>query len=72
MGENEVFEGKGQLCQCLSQWDERILVLPTEVSKVYMDEHSGEVYEGVVKGINTEFQRITRQLSDQIDRPATS
>jgi N-formylglutamate amidohydrolase len=72
VAENEVFEGKGHLCQHLSQWDERILVLPTEVSKVYMDEHTGEVYEGVVKAINSEFQRITRQLSDQINRPATS
>jgi hypothetical protein len=43
VAENEVFSGKGELCKRLSQWDPRILVLPTEVSKVYMDEKKGAV-----------------------------
>jgi len=63
VSENEVFAGKGQLCKCLSGWDNRILVLPTEVSKVYMDEHTGEVYSEMVKAICNEFHRITPQLS---------
>jgi N-formylglutamate amidohydrolase len=63
VAENEVFAGKGHLCKCLSAWDDRILVLPTEVSKVYMDEHTGKVYNEVVKAISKEFQKITPQLS---------
>ncbi|MFA6107588.1 MAG: N-formylglutamate amidohydrolase [Candidatus Latescibacterota bacterium] len=41
--ENLVFEGKGEFCACLTNWDPRILVLPTEVAKVYMDEQTGVV-----------------------------
>jgi len=63
VAENEVFFGKGHLCRCLSTWDDRILVLPTEVSKVYMDEHSGKVYDEVVEAIRNEFHRIIPQLS---------
>jgi hypothetical protein len=43
VAENDVFSGNGELCKRLSQWDPRILVLPTEVSKVYMDEKKGAV-----------------------------
>lgn len=63
VAENEIFSGKGQLCRCLSAWDDRILVLPTEVSKVYMDEHTGQVYVEVVEAIRNEFHRIILELS---------
>jgi len=43
VSENEVFSGQGELCRRLTGWDERILVLPTEISKVYMDEDAGEL-----------------------------
>ncbi|SMC83971.1 N-formylglutamate amidohydrolase [Desulfocicer vacuolatum DSM 3385] len=58
VSENEVFSGKGYLCQCLSTWDDRILVLPTEVAKVYMDEHTGKVYDDVIGALANEFHRI--------------
>lgn len=58
VAENEVFSGKGELCERLTGWDERILVLPTEVSKVYMNEHTGEVFSPVVEALNRAFQRI--------------
>jgi hypothetical protein len=41
--ENLVFEGRGEFCARLTDWDPRILVLPTEVAKVYMDEQTGVV-----------------------------
>jgi len=63
VAENEIFSGKGQLCEYLGTWDDRILVLPTEVSKVYMDEHTGKVYGEVVEAIRDEFHRIVPQLS---------
>ncbi|HEY9159686.1 MAG TPA: N-formylglutamate amidohydrolase [Desulfomonilia bacterium] len=49
--ENLVFFGKGELCRRLSAWNENILVLPTEVSKIYMDEHKGVIYPEIVEAI---------------------
>jgi hypothetical protein len=40
-----VFGGLGEFCRRLSSWDPNVLVLPTEISKVYMDEHSGTIHE---------------------------
>lgn len=51
IAENKVFSGKGELCRKLSKWDSRILVLPTEVSKVYMDEIKGAIYPKVITAI---------------------
>lgn len=51
IAENEVFSGKGELCRRLCKWDSRILVLPTEVSKVYMDEIKGAIYPDIIKAI---------------------
>lgn len=51
VAENLVFHGKGELCRRLTQWDPRILVLPTEVSKVYMDEEKGIVNSAAVEAL---------------------
>lgn len=60
VAENHVFMGKGELSRCLTQWDPRILVLPTEVSKIYMDEMEGKVYTDVIialqKGLSQAVQ----------------
>ncbi len=48
VAENRVFHGKGELCRRLTAWDPRILVLPTEISKVYMDEMKGQVDRALV------------------------
>ncbi len=58
VAENQVFMGHGELCRRLTDWDSRILVLPTEVSKVYMDELTGEVYPGVTDALASEMTRI--------------
>ena len=57
VAENLVFSGKGELCLRLTRWDPRILVLPTEVSKVYMDELSGALYPKVVRALRTGLQQ---------------
>jgi len=44
VAENMVFKGKGELCRKLSSWNDNILVLPTEISKIYMNEHAGNIY----------------------------
>lgn len=51
VAENLVFSGKGEFCIRLSQWDSRILVLPTEVSKIYMDEVKGAIYPDIIKAV---------------------
>jgi len=43
VAENCVFQGEGELCRKMTRWDEGILVLPTEIAKVYMDEKNGIV-----------------------------
>jgi len=48
VAENDVFGGLGAFCGNLSSWDPNILVLPTEISKIYMDEHTGIIHEPVV------------------------
>lgn len=58
VAENQVFMGHGELCRRLTDWDSRILVLPTEVSKVYMDELTGKVYPGVTEALASELTRI--------------
>ena len=51
VAENLVFSGNGELCKRLCKWDPRILVLPTEVSKVYMDEIKGAIYPDIIKAV---------------------
>lgn len=43
VAENQVFNGKGEFCRRLSRWDPNILVLPTEISKIYMNERDGTI-----------------------------
>ena len=63
VAENRVFQGKGELCRRMTARDSRILVLPTEVSKVYMDETRGEVYSQAVSDLQKGFQRIMQAHS---------
>ncbi len=63
VAENYVFQGKGELCRRLTQWDSRILVLPTEISKVYMDEKEGTVHSKAVKALQKGLGRAMREHS---------
>jgi hypothetical protein len=49
--ENRVFSGKGELCRQLTAWDPGILVLPTEIAKVYMDERQGVLHPRIVAAL---------------------
>jgi hypothetical protein len=57
VAENKVFTGKGELCRRLSAWDPNILVLPTEISKVYINEHTGEVNNTIVNHLQRGLQQ---------------
>ena len=51
VAENKVFSGRGEFCRRLSEWSPNLLVLPTEISKIYMDEQEGIVYDDVVSSL---------------------
>ena len=57
VAENEVFTGKGELCRRITAWDPNILVLPTEISKVYMDERTGEINSDVLDRLQRGLQQ---------------
>ncbi len=57
VAENKVFGGGGELCRRLTGWDPRILVLPTEIAKVYMDEADGVIFPDVVKALGKGLER---------------
>ncbi len=63
VAENHVFQGKGELCRRLTRWDSRILVLPTEISKVYMDETDGTIHSKAVKSLRKGLGRAMREHS---------
>jgi len=55
--ENRVFTGEGELCRRLTEWDPRILVLPTEIAKVYMDERTGVLHDPVIDALGLALRR---------------
>ena len=72
VAENKVFSGKGELCRRLTAWDPNILVLPTEISKVYINEQSGEVKTKVVsrmqRGLQHAISEHSRQFLKRFDQ----
>lgn len=56
VAQNYVFSGKAEFCRRLCGLDDRILVLPTEVSKVYMDEIKGDIYPDVLSAVKNGLQ----------------
>ena len=63
VAENEIFLGKGELCRRLTAWDPNILVLPTEISKVYINEHSGDLKNTVVRSLQRGLQQAIAEHS---------
>jgi len=55
--ENRVFSGAGELCRRLTGWDPHILVLPTEIAKVYMDEREGILHEPLIGALGAGLRR---------------
>jgi hypothetical protein len=55
--ENGVFSGAGELCRRLTGWDPHILVLPTEIAKVYMDERTGNIHDTRIDALGRGLRR---------------
>ncbi len=78
VAENLVFMGTGELCRRLTEWDPRILVLSTEVSKIYMDEKKGRVdpaavdalREGLGKSMHAHSRTFLRAWKDSYSTSA--
>lgn len=66
--ENRVFTGAGELCRRLTGWDRNILVLPTEIAKVYMDEHTGTLHETLIDAIGRGLRRAIAAHTPPKDR----
>ena len=66
--ENRVFTGAGELCRRLTGWDPSILVLPTEIAKVYMDERTGTLHEARIESIGRGLRRAIAAHTTPIDR----
>jgi hypothetical protein len=66
--ENRVFTGAGELCRRLTGWDRNILVLPTEIAKVYMDERTGMLHETRIDAIGRGLRRAIAAHTPPIDR----
>ena len=56
VAQNQVFQGKEEFCRRLCRLGDRILVLPTEISKVYMDEKKGNVYPEKLEAVKNGLQ----------------
>ncbi len=61
VAENLVFSGNGEFCRRLSALDNRILVLPTEIAKIYMNEHTGDLYSDKIKNISRQLAKIVKE-----------
>ncbi len=56
VAENVVFRGTAEFSKRISGLDKRILVLPTEISKVYMDEISGNLFSNILDPVKLGLQ----------------
>jgi hypothetical protein len=66
--ENRVFSGAGELCRRLTGWDPRILVLPTEIAKVYMDEREGILHDRLIDAMGHGLRRAIAAHTPLTDR----
>lgn len=66
--ENRVFSGAGEFCRRLTSWDPHILVLPTEIAKVYMDEHEGILHNTLIDALRHGLQKAVAAHTPPTER----
>jgi hypothetical protein len=66
--ENRVFSGGGELCRRLTGWHPDILVLPTEIAKVYMDEREGILHDPLIDALGHGLHRAIAAHTSPTDR----
>jgi len=61
VAENQVFFGRAHFCSSLNDSGENVLVLPTEISKIYMNEQEGTLKPPIVDALQQGLQRAIKQ-----------
>jgi len=62
--ENRVFFGRGEFCRQMIDASPDVLTLPTEISKIYMNERTGEIYPAMVEAVKRGYvQAVPNHLS---------
>lgn len=54
---NDVFYGRGYNLKYITENFENTLVLATEISKIYCDEETGEIFPQIIKSIQSKFKK---------------
>ena len=52
---DEVFYGRGNQATVMKPYADNVLVLPTELKKIFMDELTGELHESFFKALKEQF-----------------
>jgi hypothetical protein len=63
VGIDDVFYGKGYQADFIQQNHPRSLCIPLEVKKVYMDEHSGELYPDIIEQLTQDLHMVIAKNS---------
>lgn len=63
VAENEVFVGDGYLAEYLNNSYPHVLVLVTEIKKIYVNEHTGEAYEPVIASLAKQLNSLVGQFN---------
>ncbi|MGE4287605.1 MAG: N-formylglutamate amidohydrolase [Salinivirgaceae bacterium] len=63
VAENEVFVGDGYLAEYINSTYSQVLVLVTEIKKIYVNELTGETYEAVISSLAKQFNRLIGQFT---------
>lgn len=70
--ENAVFKGRGYLLKHITKNHRNVLVLATEVKKIYCNENTGEFYPHIINEISRQFKKAIINTSAQFARNYTN
>ena len=59
---NDTFQGNGYFLKYITRNFDNTLVLATEISKVYCDEHTGTIYPEVVRSVEEQFKIMVPKM----------
>ncbi|MES2663812.1 MAG: flavohemoglobin expression-modulating QEGLA motif protein [Pseudomonadota bacterium] len=68
---NDVFQGKGYISEQLNSYCSRILSIPLEIKKVYMDENTGQLHPLIYKAVKKHLKKSLLEVGDYFERQCT-
>ena len=68
---NDTFQGNGYFLKYITRNFDNTLVLATEISKVYCDEHSGVIYPEVVQSVEQQLKTLIPQMVKEFEAAFT-